>query len=213
LRLAEERGERAPLLTEVLGRPLVVLPSVFNPKLLRTGAFFAESLNAVLIPPNARVLDLGTGTGVAALVAAEWAGSIVATDINPEAVRAARINALLNRLHARIEVRPGDLFAPVAKERFDVVLFNPPYYRGAPRDLRDAAWRSPDLDERFARELGDHLEPEGHALVCLSTDGDVPFVDALGEAGFDVELASERDLVNEVLRLYRVSKASLASSR
>ena len=159
LRRAEETGKRGPLLEEVLGRPLVVLPSVFNPKFLRTGAFVAESLSAVLVPPGARVLDLGTGTGVAALIAAEWAESVVAIDINPEAVRAARINTLLNRLETKIDVRLGDLFAPVAGERFDVVLFNPPFYRGTPRDFRDRAWRSPDMDQRFAPELGNHLEP------------------------------------------------------
>ena len=203
VRRAEGTGKRGPLLEEVLGRPLIVVPSVFDPKLLRSGAFIGESLSAVLVPPGARVLDLGTGTGVAALIAAEWAQSVVAIDINPEAVRAARINTLLNRLETKIDVRLGDLFAPVAGERFDVVLFNPPFYRGEPRDLRDRAWRSPDLDHRFARDLGQHLKPGGHALVCLSTDGDLPFVDALGEAGFDVEVVTERDLVNEVLRLYR----------
>ncbi len=62
-----------------------------------------------------------------------YARRVVAVDINPAAVRCAQINALLNQLEQRIEVRRGDLFAPVAGERFDLVLFNPPFLRGAPR--------------------------------------------------------------------------------
>ncbi len=100
-------------------------------------------------------------------------------------------------------VLQGDLFAPVADERFDVVLFNPPYFRGEPRARSDHAWRSPDMDARFAQGLAKHLTPGGHALLCLSTDGDVSFLDALREEGFSTELVAERDLVNEILRLHR----------
>ena len=48
----------------------------------------------------------------------------------------------MNQLEHRIDVRHGDLFEPVAGERFDLVLFNPPFLLGAPQDERDAAWRS-----------------------------------------------------------------------
>ena len=46
---------------------------------------------------------------------------------------------------SQIDVRQGDLFDPVAGERFDVMLFNPPYYRGVPRDELDHAWRCADI--------------------------------------------------------------------
>ena len=138
------------MLEEVHGTPILVLPQVFNPELLRTGAFMAGVLDERAIPAGAAVLDLGTGSGVSAIFAARLAGRVVATDINPAAVRCARINALLNGVEDRVEVREGDLFAPVAGERFDVIIFNPPYYRGTPRDALDHAWRSNDTVERFA---------------------------------------------------------------
>ncbi len=98
-----------------------------------------------LIPPDASVLDLGCGTGVVSVFAAQQAGRVVAVDINPAAVRCARINALLNGVEGTVEVREGDLFTPVADERFDVIVFNPPYFRGQPRSSFERALRSDGL--------------------------------------------------------------------
>ena len=97
---------------------------------------------------------------------------MVAVDISPAAVRCARLNALLNGLEERVDVREGDLFAPLGRERFDLVLFNPPFLIGPPRDHRDAAWRSVDAARRFAAGLEVHLAPSGEALVLLSSFGD-----------------------------------------
>jgi HemK-related putative methylase len=188
------------------GVPLVVLPQVFNPVLLRTGAFLARTL--VRLPLGAAgadlaVLDMGAGSGVGAVFAARRGARVVAVDINPEAVRCARMNALLNHLEERIEVREGDLFAPVAGLTFDLVLFNPPFYRGVPRSKLDQAWRGLDVFERFARGLAGALKPGGRALVVLSSDGDCQ--DMLAEleaAGFTVEALAQSDLINEVLTVY-----------
>jgi release factor glutamine methyltransferase len=185
------------------------MPTVHNPKVLRAGAFFASRLDAQLIGPDADVLDMGTGSGVCALVAARYARRVVAVDINPAAVRCATVNALLNRLEARIEVRHGDLFAPVTGERFDLVLFNPPFLLGVPKDARDAAWRSPDGPERFAAGLGDHLKPTGAALLVLSSFGEacVRYEAELRARGFRLELFSRRRYVNETLTIVRATKA------
>ena len=192
----------------VAGRTLIVLPEVFNPALFRTGDFMAQCLNDRLIPPHAHVLDMGTGSGIGAVVAAQWAARVEAVDINPHAVRCARINALLNDVDDRVTLHHGDLFAPVPGQRFEVVLFNPPYFRGTPQDDLDAAWRSDDVAERFAAALPDHLTPGGYALVMLSSDGDTAvFLDAFRRSGFAIEATATRNLINETLTLYRVYRA------
>jgi release factor glutamine methyltransferase len=151
-----------------------------------------------------RVLDLGSGAGAAGVVAAKRGCHVVAVDINPSAVRCTRINALLNAVD--VDVREGDLFGPVAGERFDVVLFNPPYYRGVPRDALDYAWRSPDVTDRFAADLGPHLDDGGHALVVLSSDGEPgAFLHALRAQSLAAEVVARRDLINETFTVYRVS--------
>ena len=118
------------------------------------------------------MLDLGTGSGVCAVFAARHARRVVAVDINRAAVRCAAINAALNGLEQRIECRHGDLFAPLAGERFDAIFFNPPFSVGAPASERDAAWRSLDVASRFAAGLDAHLAPRGRAYLLLSTFGD-----------------------------------------
>ncbi len=193
-------------LERVQGVPLLVIPSTFNPKVPRTGAFLAGHLAASHACHDAEVLDMGTGSGVCAIFAARAARRVVAVDINPAAVRCARINALVNHLEERIDLRHGDLFAPVAGERFDLVLFNPPFLRGAANDDRDRAWRSPDVAERFAAGLRAHLRPGGAALVVLSTFGDAEmFLAAFRAHSFTSSLLTERRFVNERLGVFRVA--------
>jgi release factor glutamine methyltransferase len=201
------RGTAPRLDVEVQdGRPLIVLPGVFNGVRLRTSAFLAATLDPALIPPGAHVLDLGTGSGIGALAAAHWAGRVIATDINPEAVRCAAINALLQHVDHIVQTRVGDLFAPVYGEQFDVILFNPPFYRGQPRDLPDHAWRSADVFDRFLQALPAYLRENGRAVIVLSSDGDI--AGALGEAAHvQARLLRRRDFVNEILSVYELRAA------
>ena len=199
-------------LERIDGLPFMVTPSVFNPKVPRTGQFFASHIDARLVSAETAVLDMGTGSGVCAVFAARHARRVVAVDINPAAVRCARINTLLNHLEHKIEVRLGDLFEPVRGERFDLILFNPPFVRGAPRDNRDGAWRSNDVAERYAAGLRTHLRPGGTALVLLSTFGDGKvFLREFHNQGFKIDVFAERRFVNERLTLFRLVPAERPS--
>lgn len=186
--------------------PLLVLPTVFNPVLFRTGSFLAETVARLYPDEQGRgraALDMGTGSGVGAVFAARSGFRVVGVDVNPDAVRCARINVLLNRMEDRVELRTGDLFEPVADERFDLVLFNPPFFRGVPKDSLDRAWRSPDILERFAEGVPERLKPDGRVLLVLSTDGEGnALITALKRAGLRVETLERRDLGNEVVRIY-----------
>jgi release factor glutamine methyltransferase len=189
----------------VQGMPFIVTPSVFNPKIPRSGEFLASQADSRLIAQHADVLDMGTGSGVGAVLAARYARRVVAVDINAAAVRCTRINAALNHMEHKIAALHGDLFGPVNTERFDLVLFNPPFLKGAPRDARDSAWRSIDVAERFASGLAAHLKPGGSALVLLSTFGNGrAFLEEFGKHGFDMSVWAERRFVNERLTLFRL---------
>jgi len=195
-------------LERVAGMPILVIPSVLNPKLTRSGAFFASRIDARLVSRQAQVLDMGTGSGVCALFAARHASRVVAVDINEAAVLCANINARINHLEHRIDVRHGDLFAPVAGEQFDLVLFNPPFLRGTPRNDRERAWRSNDVAERFAAGLASHLKPGGAALVVLSTFGDAGhFLDEFRKQHFDIAVFAERRFINERLAIFKLTPA------
>lgn len=195
----EKRYDRFAL-EFIHGTPIVVMPGVFNPKLLRTGEYFASQINAAVLGDVVDVLDVGTGSGVCAIFAARLAQRVVAVDINREAVRCARINALLNNVEDRVDARSGDLFAPVGDAHFDVVLFNPPFLRGVPGTELDCAWRSTDVAERFAGTLRSHLKATGFALVLLSTFGGATvFIDELRKQRFELSVLATRRFVNERL--------------
>jgi HemK-related putative methylase len=206
------RRIRRPVLERIDGVPLVVLPEVLNPVVFRSGAFLARTVAvsplAAPAAPGARTLDMGTGSGVGAVFAARRGFQVIGVDVNPDAVRCARANVLLNGLEQRVEIRHGDLFAPVAGERFDLVLWNPPFFRGQPRSRFDLAWRSTDVMERFAAGLPAALAPGGVALVLLSTDGDAAgMLRALADAGLALAVAARRHFGNEIMTVYSACRA------
>ena len=188
--------------------PLLILPEVLNPVVFRSGEYLARMLAELLRSGSAtpgRALDMGTGSGIGAIFAARAGYRVVGGDSTPEAVRCARINALVNRLDDRIEIRHGDLFGPVAEEDFDLILFNPPFFRGEPKDRLDMAWRSADVLERFAEGLPSALSPSGRALIVLSTDGDpAGLIESVKASGLVIEAAAARDYGNEIMTIYSV---------
>ena len=103
----------------------------------------------------------------------------------------------------------GDLFAPVAGERFDLVLFNLRSCSASLRTRADAAWRSSDGAERFAAGLAGHLKPAGSALLMLSSYGEacVRYEAELRAHGFRLEVFARRRYPNETLTIVRAATA------
>ncbi len=207
------RRLRRPVLEDVDGVPLLVLPGVLNPVIFRSGTLLARTLTklprgaspAADDPPWA--LDMGTGSGIGAVFAARHGYRVIGVDINPEAVRCARINVLLNQLEEQVEIRPGDLFDGLEGQQFDLVLFNPPFFVGQPRDAYDRAWRSTDVLERFARGLPQVLKPTGQALVILSSDGSPErMLDEFRRQPVAVETVAGKDYGNEIMHVYSVRR-------
>lgn len=191
---------------EVVGGIAIhVKPGVFNPALFRVTPVFLDWLGEGLVSADARVLDMGTGTGILAIAAASSAARVVGVDSHPSAIKCARINAEANGVADRLDFRCGDLFEPVAGETFDLILCNPPYFRGQPRTRLESAFRAGDFARRFARELGSHLADNGRALIILSSIGDEEgFLSAFDEAGLEFEPTHRRDLISEIVTLYEL---------
>ncbi|HDD39877.1 MAG TPA: methyltransferase domain-containing protein [Nitrososphaeria archaeon] len=102
-------------------------------KLHKDSKVYSPSVATLLIAENLRnvegaeVLDLGTGSGFLAILAAKLeAKKVVATDISSRALRVARKNASLNNVEKKIEFRFGNLYQPVEDECFDLIICNPP---------------------------------------------------------------------------------------
>lgn len=147
------------------GLSLVVAPGVHHPA-PAFGIGFAPLQEAALdlLPRGARVLELGTGAGFWALAAARRGFEVTATDLphvplEPVADAAARAGVSLRLLHS-------DLFDALGAQRYDAVLFNPPFHDASPRTLAESAWCGGEVVRRCLAHAQAHLAPGG-ALYLL----------------------------------------------
>ncbi len=128
------------------------------------------------------VLDLCTGSGIQALQVARTAERVVAVDVNPRAAAAARFNARLNVVE-NVDVRLGDLYAPVRGAQFDLVIANPPFvaspYANAP-SYHSGGPRGDRVLRRIIAGLATHLREGGRAFaithLALRRGEDLPAV-------------------------------------
>lgn len=196
---------------EYLGATIVVPPDVMpiTPMSQHLGkAVLAEA------GPGKRVLDIGTGSGVNGILAATRGAQVLAVDINPKALEAARANVLRNGLADRVEVRHSDVFEDV-EGALDLIVFDPPFRWFRPRSLFEVA----STDEgyramtRFFRQAKEHLAPAGRMLIFFGTSGDLPYLRQLIAAeGFTVETVAHDQLVRDEWQVdyytFRVTESS-----
>jgi release factor glutamine methyltransferase len=134
---------------------------------------FAENLH---VASGAVVLDLGTGSGILAVLAAQKANRVVAVDLNPYAVRCAKANAQLNGARG-VDFFQGDLFTALRDGvRFDLVLFNAPYLpseEGEAESWIGRSWAGGAdgrlVVDRFISAVAAYLKPHGKVLLMQST--------------------------------------------
>src|SRR5262245_684994 len=184
-RRIEERTPVAYLLNEawLSGLPFYVDRRVIVPR-----SHIAELLRGGLQPwlsrPPARILDLCTGSGCLAILAARAfpLALVDATDLSAAALAVARRNVLHYKLQNRVKLVRSDLFSSLGKKRYDLILTNPPYvsssamrrlpaeYRHEPGLALAAGKEGLDVVSRILRDAERYLSRKG-LLVCEVGDG------------------------------------------
>ena len=191
--------EQATQHIDFLGLKLIVPPKVhpINPMSDLLGNSVLGELNE-----TDTVLDMGTGCGVNAILAASKADKVIAVDINPEAIRAAEENARANG-KGKIEFRLSNVFSKV-KESFDLIIFDPPFRWFAPRDIYEISTTDKGYTSlhRFFSEVNDHLNPGGRILLCFGSSGDLSYLyQLIDEHCFEKQIVAQRNLEKEGIQV------------
>ena len=138
--------------------------------------YSAHLLEHTEINKGESVLDIGTGTGIQAVFAAEKASHILATDINKDALENTLLNARRLGLANKISVRESDLFNAIKpEEKFDVIISAIPF---AWNVSNQGNWK---LQERFFRDVGKHLKPNGRIYFSTGYLRNMPRTKAMAE--------------------------------
>lgn len=205
LDLRPTAAERARLLTLIDARISLRMPAAYllgaaymqgvrfhiDRRALIPRSFIGDILVGSVLPIDPRrirrVLDLCTGSGCLAILAALAfpRATIDAVDLSAGALALARRNVATHRLGDRITLHRGDLFEPVGTARYDLIISNPPYvdaggmarlppeYRHEPRMALAAGADGLDLVHRILTEAPRHL-PKGGGLLCEIGRGRAP---------------------------------------
>jgi ribosomal protein L3 glutamine methyltransferase len=205
LDLQPTAAEKARLLTLIEARVSLRLPAPYllgaaymhgvrfhiDRRALIPRSFIGDFLSGGALPIDPRrirrVLDLCTGSGCLAILAALAfpRARIDAVDLSAGALALARRNVATHRLGDRIALHRGDLFEPLGRQRYDLIITNPPYvdaggmaklppeYRHEPRMALAAGDDGLDLVRRILGDAPRHLTGKG-GMICEIGRGRAP---------------------------------------
>ena len=191
-------------LTKIKGKKFYLHPKVFNSKWTFSSIFLAENLE---VNNGDVVLDLGCGNGFQTVFVAQKASYVLALDLNPAAVKCTKINVKFNGLKNKVDVLAGNLFQPLKNEKFNLIVFNPPYLPGNPKNILEKAWLDKGglLIKKFFDEAKKYLKPKGKIQIVYS---DIAVLNPneieklIGDNNFKIIRKVKRKFMFETLTVY-----------
>lgn len=196
------------------GFKFLVFKDVYDPS--DDTFLLAENLN---VSESDCVLDMGTGCGILAIIAGKTAKKVVGVDVSERAVMNARINAILNNMEERVEIRLGNLWDALnSNERFSLILFNPPYLPISENEtnlgILEEAWNGGrsgrEVIEAFLEKVDYFLEKEGCVQMVLSSlSGIEKILSYIEKKGFKIEKKNEKKFFFEKLFLINIKRAQV----
>jgi len=192
---------------EVNNLKIKICRDVFSPFYTFSSELLAYAAHSQ-VKSSDLVLDLGTGSGFLALIVSRKARFTVASDISIRAAHCALENLKRNMLQLFCDVVACDLTSAFRDKAFSLVIFNPPYLEGTPRnELEKAFFGGPKIVKEFFIDAGRILKKDGRILLAYSTLGPVSslFLEAKRN-GWVFTRISEKRTLWETLTTYKFTR-------
>ncbi|WP_188259992.1 50S ribosomal protein L3 N(5)-glutamine methyltransferase [Azospirillum tabaci] len=166
----------------------VIVPRSYIGEILFSDLIGGDDFTLVEDPTEVeRVLDLCTGSGCLAILAAQIfpEAQVDAVDLSADALEVAKRNVTDSGFEDRIALHHGDLFAPLKNRKYDVIITNPPYvdaeamaalppeFRHEPEMALASGEDGLDIVRRILKEAPKHLTPEGGLLCEFGTGREI----------------------------------------
>lgn len=180
----KEIGNHAnPYTIEILGINLEIYPEVFSPKYFTDSAWFAKILPSII--GKSKLLEIGTGTGLIALLSALNGAEVTATDINPQAVLNAKKN--FKNYNLNIPTYLGSVYDSLDEsQKFDYIFWNHPFNYGTDPDETVLLKAGFDFKyeslEKYIAEAKNHLMPSGKLLLGTGNYADLERINEIASS-------------------------------
>jgi len=185
----------------------MVHPGVFHPGLFLSTQYLLEYLKKQNLK-GATLLELGAGSGLISLFAANKGSVVTASDISQAAVENIRTNAESN--DSPIEVVHSDLFSNIRNSAFDWVVINPPYYPKKPKSEKEFAWYCGENHEYFVRlfaQLPQYIHELSRVVMILSEDCAIDMIRSLARSeGLGMNLVEKRRIWGEWNYIFQIRR-------
>ena len=188
-----------------MGIKVKILPGVFHPGLFFSTKLLIEYVSELSIKDK-KVLELGAGSGLISIFCAKQNAVVTASDISAIAIENIRVNALSNNV--RINIIKSDLFDGIAKQDFDFIIINPPYFPKDPKNESESAWFCGSDFQYFKKlfsQLNNYKTSNSVVLMILSEDCDINRIKSIAkENNFNFSLVFQKKVLWEENFIYRI---------
>ena len=191
------------------GLQLRIHPGVFHPGFFFSTKLLLSQLDTIPMKGK-KLLEMGAGSGLIAMSAAQKKAIVTATDINPVAVEYLYRNSRTN--NTNINILEADVFDGVPPAAFDIIAINPPYYKKDPQNFAEHAWYCGENGEYFKKlfaRLAGYIHNESKVLMVLCDGCDIEMIASFGRENFFTMtcILTKKNLV-ETNYIYSITKAA-----
>jgi release factor glutamine methyltransferase len=172
---------------------VVVRPGVFHPGLFPSTRMLIRYLATIKLEGK-RLLELGCGSGLIAIIAEKAGAVVTASDISTAAINNTEFNAAQNG--SQISIIHSDLFDQIPTQVFDWIVINPPYYAKAPSTEAERAWFCGSDFQYFRKlflQLTMYTAKETEVIMTLAQDADMDTIKRIAEEhGVSLQILTKR---------------------